>query len=359
MALNFLARAKALGMEDAMPPKLLRALEHNHAQNQARTADLFGEFVRINMELQRAGVTYVNVKGFSLAPRACADPTLRYQHDLDFLVCQRDAELCRQAVERHGYRLTARSGETMEFRAGAAEVTTLRDLYQARRQRSLELHVASEDGPLARMQLRAWNGFEFPALADADQLLAQALHLAKHLQGEWTRTAWLLEYATALRSHAADAAFWQQTIAALEAEPRMKVGIGLASLITSRAFAVALDAGFRRATVDTLPAPARLWVDRYQDQVVFGEHPGSKLYLLLRDVLLEGEPGWKRERRRKLLPLRLPPVQMRAGPGDGLRLRAQAAWARALFVWSRLRFHVTRGFSYKVEAVRWKRIVAG
>jgi hypothetical protein len=354
MALYFLERAKALGMEDAMPARLLCGLEESQAENRVRTADLFGEFVRVNVQLQRAGVTYVNLKGFTLAGRACADPALRYQHDLDLMVCERDAELCRQAVERLGYGLTAVSGKTWEFKAGAAEMCSMRDLYRVRRQRSLEVHVAPEQGRLARMQLRAWDGFEFPALADADQLLAQAEHLAKHLQGEWTRTAWLLEYATAIRSHGEDAGFWRETVAAVEADRGMQVGIGLANLITSRVFGVALDAGYRTATVEALPEGARLWVERYQDEVVFGEHPGSKLYLLLRDVLRAGEPEWKRERRRKLVPLRLPPVERKAGRGDGARLRAQAAWARMGFVWSRLRFHVMKGFGYKVEALRWK-----
>lgn len=362
LALYFLGRTKGLGIEDVMPARMRRGLEENHAENRVRTADLFGEFVRINAELQRAGVMYLNLKGFTLTPRACADSTQRYQHDLDFLVRQRDVELCRQAVERHGYRLMARSGQTWEFKAGGAEVSRMRDLYKVRRQRSLEVHVEpegdSEGGRLARMQLRARNGVEFPALGDSDQLIAQAQHLSKHLQAEWTRTAWLLEYATAIRSHGADAGFWRETAAALDVAPKSKVEVGLASLITSKAFGVALDAGFREATVDALPAQARLWVDRYQDEVVYGEHPGSKLYLLLRDVLLEGQADWKRERRRRLLPMRLPPASMRTGRSDGVRLRAQAAWARFCFVWSRLRFHAIKGLHYKVEAARWKRIVA-
>lgn len=36
----------------------------------------------------------------------------------------------------------------------------------------------------------------------------QAQHIYKHLQGEWTRTAWMLEYATAINSHRQDDSFW-------------------------------------------------------------------------------------------------------------------------------------------------------
>jgi hypothetical protein len=362
MALYFLGRAKTLGIEDVMPVRMLRGLEQNHAENRVRSEDLFREFVTINAALQRAGVTYLNLKGFTLTPRACPDPTYRYQHDLDFLVCRRNAEQCRQAVERHGYRLTAVSGHTWEFRAGNAEAPTMRDLYKVRLQRSLEVHVIPEGegqgGRLSRMQLQVWNGFEFPALSDCDALLAQAQHLFKHFQTEWTRTAWMLEYATAIRSHGTDEDFWRETVAAIEAAPERKVGIGLANLITRRAFGVEVPAGFRACTVDAVRGPLRLWVDRYQDEVVFTEHPGSKLYLLLRDVLLQGQPDWKDERRRKLFPSRLPPVTMPPARTEDVWLRARTAWARFCFVGSRLRFHVTEGLHYKVEAARWRRMVA-
>ena len=361
LALYFLGRAKALGVEDVMPARMLQGLEQNHAENFVRTADLFAEFVRINAELQRAGVTYLNLKGFTLAPRACADPTYRYQHDLDLMVCQRDAELCRQAVERHGYRLTAVSGDTWEFRAGKAEVCSMHDLYRVRRERSLEVHVVAdrdgEGGRLSQMQLQVWNGFEFPALSDSDQLLAQAQHLFKHFQTEWTRTAWMLEYATAIRSHGANEKFWRETVLAIEAAPQMRVGVGAVNLITSRAFGVALPACFSECTVNAMPGQVRLWLDRYGDDVVFAEHPGSKLYLLLRDVLLQDKPEWRAERRKKLFPSRLPPTTMVTAQTDDTRLRVRMAWARICCVWNRLSFHVTKGLHYKVEAVRWKRMV--
>jgi hypothetical protein len=361
LALYFLGRAKTLEIEGVMPARILHALELSYAENCVRTADLFAEFARVNTELQRAGVTYLNLKGFTLTPRACADPTYRYQHDLDVMVCRRDAELCRQAVERHGYRLTAVSGDTWEFRAGEAEMCSMRDLYRVRRERSLEVHVVAdgdgEGGRLSRMQLQVWNGLEFPALSDCDQLLAQARHLFKHFQTEWTRTAWMLEYARAIRSHGTNEKFWRETVAAIDASPQTRVGIGAANLVVSRAAGIALPECFREGTVDALPRQVRLWLDRYGDEVVFVERPGSKLYLLLRDVLSQDEPAWKSERRKRLFPSRLPPTTLAATPTNHGRLQLRAAWARISCVWGRLRFHVTKGLHYKVEAVRWKRMV--
>ena len=367
LALYFLARAKALGIEDAIPAKTLHCLEANYAENSVRTADLFSEFVKINMEFQRAKLTYANLKGFSLAPSACADFACRYQHDLDFLVARRDAERCRQAVERHGYRLAAKFGDTWEFRAGPAEPLSMRDLYKAKAQRSLEAHLVSEaeqnemersGNRLSRLQLQLWNGFEFPALSECDKLASQALHLFKHFQTEWTRTAWMLEYATAIRSHEGDLSFWKNSVDAVVASPESAIGIGLATLITSRAFGVHPPDGFIACTVDMMPRQVRLWANRYQNDVVYVERPGSKLYLLLKDSLLADQPAWRLQKRKKLFPLRLPPRDSGELQHGGILPRAKLLHARLTFIWARLRFHVTAGFHYWIEAARWKRVVA-
>jgi hypothetical protein len=367
LALYFLARAGTLGIEDVMPVRILRELEGSYAENRVRTEDMFNEFVTINMGFQRAKLSYANLKGFALAPRSCFDPSYRYQHDLDFLVARRDAEECRKVLERQGYRLSAVFGDTWEFRAGPAEASSLSKLYKVRSQRSLELHLVPDEEQsesnrhgdrLSRLQLQVWNGFEFPALSECDKLLGQALHLFKHFQTEWTRTAWMLEYATAIRSHRDDESFWQEIVAAIEAAPETKIGIGVASLIASRTFGVVPPAQFLACTVDELPGRVRLWVGRYEDELVFLEFPGSKLYLLLQDVLLQDHPDWPSQRRRKLLPSHLPPHAIEAARSNDTWLRAKTACTRLRFIWTRLHFHVTAGLRYKIEASRWKRFVA-
>jgi hypothetical protein len=367
LALYFMARTKALCVEDVIPGRFLRSLEANYIENQARTADMFGEFVKINMEFQRAKLSYANLKGFSLAASACTDFACRYQHDLDFLVARRDAERCRQAAERHGYRLTAEFGDTLEFRAGPAEVLSMRDLYKAKAQRSLEVHLVTEaeqpetercGNRLSRLQLQLWNGFEFPALSECDKLIAQALHLFKHFQTEWTRTAWMLEYANAIRSHQGGVAFWKDVVASVEGAPETRTGIGLATLITNRAFGVAPPDEFISSTVDFLPRQVRLWANRYQADLVFVERPGNKLYLLLKDALLHDRPDWQVQKRRKLFPRRLPPRGVGPSESDGTWLRAKLLHSRFSFIWARLRFHVTAGLHYWIEAARWKRVVA-
>lgn len=368
LALYFLARIRKLGIQNILPPAILHEFAQNYADNHVRTEDLFNEFARINMEFQRAKLSYANLKGFSMMPRSCPDPACRYQHDLDFLVSQRDAERCRQAVERLGYRLTTIFGNTWEFHAGPTEVSSMRELYKIRGNRSLEIHLVPELTPgdsethndqLSHLQLQVWNGFEFPALSESDKLLTQASHVFKHFQTEWTRTAWLLEYANAIRSYHGDDLFWRDTIAAIKAAPETQIGVGLATLVTSRAFGVTPPAQFLACTVEQIPKQARLWIDRYEEEIVFVEHPGSKLYLILKDVLLQDRPEWRTQRKRKLFPARLPPKHVLTSRKDSTWLRARVVHARLCFIWKRFRFHVTAGLRYKIEAARWRKFLAG
>jgi hypothetical protein len=367
LALYFLRCVREQGLTDVMPPAILHELEEHHGENRVRTNALFDEFVKVNVEFQRAELCYANLKGFSLAPRACPDPSYRYQHDLDFLVSPQDAERCRQAVLRLGYRLKRVYDGSWEFVAGSPEVLSMRDLYRVRSERSLEIHFVSAreqtaadlyGDRLSRLQLQIWNGFEFPALSESDKLLGQAQHLFRHLQSEWTRAAWMLEFANAIRSHAGDSAFWDNTVELVDGVPNRRVGIGVASLIATRAFAAQLPKPFLAATIERLPRRVRLWADCYQDEVVYAEHPGSKLYLLLQDVLSQDRPELATHRRGKLVPVHLPPRVAVAKQGSDLWTQVKTLRAQARFVWERVCFHIASGVRYKIELVRWKRLVA-
>jgi hypothetical protein len=87
---------------------------------------------------------------------------------------------------------------------------------------------------------------------------------------------------------------------------------------------------------------------------VFTEHPGSKLYLLLNDVLLDGSPEWPRQRLRRLWPRNLP-AKMMATKSTSLRNRVE----KMRFVLRRVRFHIASGLRYKLEAARWRKFLAG
>jgi hypothetical protein len=367
MALYFLDRATMLGIEDVAPEALVHELAVNLAENRVRMADLFEEFSRLNSEFQRAGISYVNVKGFSLAPGAYAEPAFRHQMDLDFLVARRDMGRCAQILARYGYRRRAALGEAWEFQSGAPMKVPLSDLYRARPGKVVELHPLPEaeeaqachgGDRLSRMKLRVWNGFEFPALSDADQLLSQARHIFEHLQGEWTRIAWLLEYSNAMRARQNDDEVWRDAVVAVNAAPGIRTGVAVASLVTEFAFGTALPGEFRDHTIGLLRPEVRLWLERYYEELMLKEHPGSKLYLLLGDVLESDGVQWLEKRRRRLLPLHVP-IRVMPKERDNLRMMWTLETEQLRFSANRAWFHLAEGLRYKLEAARWRRFVAG
>ncbi len=145
---------------------------------------------------------------------------------------------------------------------------------------------------------------------------------------------------------------------AVNAAPETRTGVALASLVTSQTFGTPLPREFAAHTVDMLKPEVRLWVERYRSNLVFTDHPGSKLYLLLRDVLEGDHPQWRATRRKRLLPLHRPPAVMRR-TNNSLSMRWLESTIQLRFTCERLRFHLTEGLRYKLEAARWRRFVAG
>ena len=86
LALYFGQRVAASRLEERVPAEILNALDQRLEDNKQRTAQLFREFEAINNAFQNSGAHYVNLKGFTLIPDYCPDPSLRCQFDLDFMI---------------------------------------------------------------------------------------------------------------------------------------------------------------------------------------------------------------------------------------------------------------------------------
>ncbi len=367
MALYFLNQLQALGIEGALPSATLGRLRQNLADNRRRSAFMLAEFGAINRAFLEAGVKYCNLKGFTLSPGYCPDPTLRCQLDFDFLVDGQHLELCRRILAQTGYVLTAATKTVWEFKAGCSELARMEDHYKPRPQRAVELHFActatdlhlpSYDERLDRLALRSWSGLDVPTLSAGDQFVGQALHLFSHLRSACTRPSWLLEYKRQMAARYNNLPFWEEAQKRSAAHRQAFIAIGLATLLSTRFFGGEGPAQLNEWTLDCLPAPIRLWADCYGQRAVLADFPGTKLYLLLEDELAFGDGSWQRRRRGRLLPLHRVPQITRAGQDENLWKRIRRELYQVRFILFRLRFHVVEGVRFAFEARRWRRQLA-
>jgi len=359
MALYLLHELRLRGLTSQLPDKVLWRLEMNYTDNRARSQQIFNEFMRINTSFTKLGLRYANLKGFALIPDAVTDPALRYQSDLDLLVSHCDALRVSESLKHFGYLLTGVGSSTWEFKANAGVLPVIEDMYKPMPQRSVEVHLLPSkfNGLLDHVQMQQWNGYSFPALSETDKFISLAQHLFRHMRSEWTRLSWLLEFKRLLHTHRNNAQLWGNVRTAASSSREIATAIGASMLMTTMVFGDCIPPGVSEWTIDMLPSAVRAWIVRYGEAVLLADFPGTKLYLLLETALAEGASDVKAFRRKRLFPLRPPPLIVHEPTeNDTLRLRAGRVRLQLRYIAFRLRFHVVQGARYLLEAQRWKRI---
>lgn len=363
LALYFLARLKTLEIKTAVPARVLQRLEENAVDNKEKTARMFDEFVALNRKFKDAEVSYANLKGFTLVPDACADIALRCQLDLDFLVDFKDIHRCESILTKRGYSLAGTGIDVKEFKAGSERLPSVRDLYKAKNQRSVEVHFANPNGAdgtrhygkLSRVRPTIWKGLELPALSDLDKFIEHALHLFKHLKSEWTRASWILEYVNFVAFYQKNKAFWIEVQKNLTSDSEAKVAVGVATLIAEQSFGMAFVPEILRWSVVELPVRVRLWVERYGNRVLLANFPGTKLYLLLLRAMSNDDA---KPFRKKTFPFHRPAKINIEHENGSLVLQLHQFRSQVNYFLFRLRFHLQHSLFYKIEETRWKRDIA-
>jgi putative nucleotidyltransferase-like protein len=301
------------------------------------------------------------LKGVTLVPDSVTDCALRWQIDLDLLVASSDATAARHVLMTFGYALHAVCGNTMEFKAGQSGTPDIRKIYRVHSQRSLELHMISTSAGrnghrtdrLARAEVRSFNGALLPALAPADMLVQQALHLFKHLCGEHTRASWVLEFWRHVETHRNDPAFWAEVERIGRLEPQGETALGIAFHLSALMFGSAHDK-LAQTAVAKLPQNVRLWIETFGMRVLLADSHGNKLYLLLRQELRHETPN-RPSIRKLVFPAHLPPAITRGEPGERMLARLTRYRTETGFLFSRLQFHIVEGLRYAIELSRWQR----
>jgi hypothetical protein len=358
LALYFLDRMVELRLCNTLPPGILGRLQQNLHDNIGRTRGMAAESVAIQQEFQGTGLSYATLKGFSLCPESVAKAELRHQFDLDFLVAEEGAPEARRILERRGYRLYAISGRSWEFKINERPVLALQDLYRDSPGRAVELHIETakpgRPGLLGRIERRDFYGIRMPVLSPVDLFLGQGLHVYRHVYGEFSRAAHLLEFRRHVLLRHDDDRFWSELRSIAEDDPRAGLGLGVVTQLITRAMGDFAPEALTNWTAHRLPRLAQLWTDLYGRRVVFGNFPGNKLYLLLQYELESAHDPAKRSLRHALLPRRLPPAVIRASARETLPARIRRYRLQLSFMLGRLRFHVVEGIRFARESYRWR-----
>jgi hypothetical protein len=358
LALYFLDRMSEMHLRSALPATVDARLKQNLVDNTERTRGMIAESLAIQRAFQHANLCYATLKGFSFCPESVPKLELRHQFDLDFLVAERSAPLARQILEGRGYRLYAISGRSWEFKVNETPGVPLRDVYKDLPGRSVELHVEpvvpGDASALERVEHREFCGLSAPVLSPVDLFLGQALHVYKHVSSEFSRTAHLLEFRRHVLARRNDQTFWSDLRSAAEENSRTSLALGVVTLLITNVMGDFAPEALMNWTVYRLPRAAQLWVEMYGREVVLGDFPGSKLYLLLqRELEATGVPAM-RPLREALLPSHLPPLLVRHSANETLGNRARRYRFQLQFILSRLRFHIVEGLRYTRESHRWR-----
>jgi hypothetical protein len=366
LALYFIRRIESLGIEEAVNTALTLRLRSKLDKNQNKTSVMMEEFVALNNIFQANGLQYANLKGFTLSPDSCPDPTLRHQLDLDFLLAPRHRETCREILVARGYSLVAMTPQTWEFKTRSSQASSINGHYDATQRLCVELHFTPDSTDVQQEQhdarldrLGTWtckNG-TFPALSPADQLVGQALHILSHLRGEHSRPSWFLEFRHHVLLHQGDDAFWLQVRLLAQTHQHGATALGISILIASDLFGAFSSPSLDEWTTDTLSIGVRLWCKQYGRQAVLADFPGTKLFLLLEKELICGTREQHTSSLKRLLPIHSVPRVLEVTLEDTLLSRIHKEVVQLRFILFRLRFHMVEGVRYVLEYIRWKKLL--
>lgn len=360
-ALYLADHLRLLGISRVLPPAIEEALAERLQRNRVRMQSLLEETSKLCSWFDEARIPYALLKGMTLAPDSVPDSALRSQVDLDYLVAMEHRDLAVHYVRRLGYRLHAESGSDLEFRAAGVELPNLASLYSAGAQRALELHMLPNSGDkrsrLTRRVRRSIQGVAVYALAPADILVHQALHLLKHLCGEYTRLSWVLEFRRHVVSRWNDFQFWREAAELAYEEVNGNLAMAMAFWLVRDLFGdlpMELPSQWQDAA---LPKPVRLWLELYGRQILLSDPRPTKLYALLRNEIPSATEE-KRSVRAILFPRRLPFRVMDRRQRESVLQRLQRVAMEARFFVKRLQFHLLEGIRFGIEASRFKRVLA-
>jgi Uncharacterised nucleotidyltransferase len=359
LALYFFDRLVETRRSNLLPAEIRGGFERRLKENTARTRSMITESIAIQREFQKVGLCYVLLKGASLWPSSAPRPELRSQFDLDFLVAEEDMQEAHRILLKIGYRLYAKQGRHWEFKRNERPGIGLKELYRDTDSWRVELHGepagSMSSDALERLEWREIGGFAMPTLSPVDLFIGQGLHACKHVCTQFCRTAYLVEFRRHVLFRFGDDDFWAAVEQSVNGNPQACLKLGMVIALTEEVMGEFAPHALRRWTVGTLSLSIRLWIEMYGSRSIFGNFPGTKLYLLLQEALQAGGVPVKRSVRQSLIPFCLPPLLFHGFAKENLSMWLDRYRVQFGLVLGRLYFHLVEGTRFAWEFRRWRR----
>jgi len=375
LTLYLLRRLHSLKATDVLPPSVFRRFEGNLAHNRHRLDNIATRFATINEKFYRAGVSFAVIKGFSLVPEFCPDPSLRAPSDVDYLVDKQSFPLAQRVLEEAGYRLHQVTDIEGRFGWPSPRIPTrFDDPYSRETEPMVELHLGFWKQKLTGIALaepefllqetvnHEWQGLRFPVLREEDAYILQVIHVFQHLLEGWVKLCWLLEIGYFLGARSSDDMFWDRVNARVQKVPLLAEFASIVMGLAGTVFAATMPP--RAAPwAQSLSATARLWVDRYGRTCVMENHPfdsfglfaSSKLSIFLQWEFMPNHRVQREMTRRRLFPWKSPERVVPLGNKTATSF-LKATRLQSQFVIQRLIFHLGSSLRFLWELPRWREL---
>jgi hypothetical protein len=213
---------------------------------------------------------------------------------------------------------------------------------------------------LDNTKIYRWRDFTFPVLRDEDAFLVQVLHACNHLFTYWIRMSWLWEIGYFLTRRASDASLWSLIEERVEGNTVLQEFVVVVIELVAKLFAAPIPP-MVKAWGQKIRLAARVWIENYARQWVFGEVPAyqfrlfprAKLVLFLQQQYVGDASDQKRFARTRLLSasrISCMGQSIKGGPSIVL----QRGWWKRHRLGRRAVFHALAGFRYLCEIPRWR-----
>jgi predicted MFS family arabinose efflux permease len=350
------------------PSPVRPEIERRVTAQRLRTERLKHTFQTVDAALQREGVAYAVLKGFTHCPYFLPALQSRVQYDIDVYSPGHHREAY-EALRRIGYEpiqglerfpldhlptLVRKTG--WEWRG---------DFYDPDLPLSVEVHFRLWDGETERLYpegldsfwdrrvVRREHGLVFHSLHAVDLPAYAALHLLRHVLRGDLKPLHLYELAFFLHTHAADSSLWESWLQLHKKSLRRLEAISFQ--LAAHVFSCRLP-DVVKMEIAELSVPVLRWMAQYGDSPISSGFRPNKDELWLHMSLLETGREKRHVFLRRVFPLRLPgPVDAVHLPDERItwRIHIRKRWRYLLFVLSRLARHTRVLFPVLVKGSAW------